>query len=625
MTVAATIQKPRRKRANAKTNKKRQAKAKVSPALVQWRFYVVLFCVITVFVCLAARAAFIQVIQPDRLIEQGDNRTVRVRDNASYRGLVTDRHGQQLAVSVPAQAIYADPKIINDKGALDDVRRWKALADVLETDLDRLVDRVDNPKQRFVYLQRQITPAMARFVDKLAIPGVYLREESKRYYPSGEVSAHVIGFTDVDDKGLEGIERLYNEYLTGTPDKRKIRRDGQGRQIEIIEQESGKKAQDLTLTIDQRIQALAYREIKEATMIYQATSASVVIVDVHSGEVLAMANTPSYNPNNRDSVKSFRVRNRAITDAYEPGSSLKPLAVLAALEFGTAQKDSIIDTNPGWTRMGGSRISDSRNLGEISLTQIIQKSSNMGTSKLALSVKKEFLMDLYYNMGLMSDTGTSMIGESNGIFHERQRWSNFELSTLSFGYGISVTTAQLARMYATIANGGMKMPLKIIKGMDTFEQPERVLSEENAYAVLEMMETVTQKGGSGTKAAVPGYRIAGKTGTSRKAVAGGYGEEYVNIFAGVAPVSNPQIAVVVLINEPGGDKYYAGDTAAPTFSSIVSGALHMLNIAPDAVSAVDANSAKPRRSQTASNNANGHNSSDSAALLTAQAHASEGQ
>lgn len=588
MSISATIQKPR-KRANATKNKKR-ANKNVAPAFMQWRFWVVLGCVIIVFTCLAFRAAFIQVIQPDLLIEQGDNRTIRVRDNASYRGLITDRHGQQLAVSVPAQAIYADPKIIVEKGALSDRRRWMALAEVLEVDVDKLISRVDNPSQRFVYLQRQVTPAMATFVEKLNIPGVYLREESKRYYPVGEVSSHIIGFTDVDDKGLEGIERLYNDWLTGTPDKRKIRQNAQGKQIEIIEQEAGKKARDLSLTIDQRIQALAYREIKEATIVYQATSASVVIVDVHTGEILALANTPSYNPNNRETVKSFRVRNRAVTDAFEPGSSLKPIAVLAALEFGSVEKDSLIDTSPGWARMGGSRIQDPRNFGEISLTEIIKRSSNMGTSKLALSVKKEFLMDMYYNMGLMSDTGSNMIGESSGIFHERQRWSNFELSTLSFGYGISVTAAQLARMYATIGNGGIKTPLKIIRDMASTELPERVLSEENAYAVLEMMETVTQKGGSGNKAAVPGYRVAGKTGTSRKAIAGGYGEEYVNIFAGIAPVSNPQIAVVVLINEPGGDKYYAGDTAAPTFSAIVSATLHMLNIPPDAVTALDANS-----------------------------------
>lgn len=586
MTVSAVLQKPRKPRKPGKRNG-RNPKRNDAPVMVQWRFYVVLGAVVMVFASLAFRAAYIQVIKADVLIEQGDNRTIRVRDNASYRGLITDRNGQQLAVSVPAQAIYADPKVIADKSALLDVPRWRALAKVLNTDFDRLIDRVDNPAQRFVYLQRQITPAMATFVKKLDIPGVFLREESKRYYPAGEVSSHIVGFTDVDDNGLEGMERLYNDWLTSTPGKRRIRRDAQGRQIEIIEQEVGKQAENLMLTIDQRIQALAFKAIKEATAVYKATSASVIVVDVHSGEILALANTPSYNPNNRETVNAFSVRNRAMTDAFEPGSVLKPLAVLAALEFGSAQQDTIIDTSPGWMRLGGSRVKDSRNLGELSLTEVMKYSSNMGTSKLALSVRKEFLMDMYYNMGLMSDTGSNMLGESSGIFHERQRWSKFELSTLSFGYGIAVTTAQLARMYATIGNGGIKMPLSIIKGMETFEQPERVLSEENAYAVLEMLEAVTQEGGTAQEAAVPGFRVAGKTGTSIKAVAGGYGEEYVNIFAGIAPVSNPQIAVVVLINEPAGDLYHAGYTAAPTFSSIVSGALQMLNIAPDAVTAVD--------------------------------------
>ncbi|MFT6702607.1 MAG: cell division protein FtsI (penicillin-binding protein 3), partial [Pseudomonadales bacterium] len=555
---------------------------------MQWRFLTVLFSVILVFVCLAARAAFIQVIEPDLLIQQGDNRTIRVRDNPSYRGLITDRHGEQLAVSVPSKAIWADPKVVNDYNsetgetqALDS-RRFQALAEVLGRDVQSLYDKVDNPKRRFVYIQRQVTPAMANFVEELAIPGVYLRNESKRYYPTGEVSAHVIGYTNVDDKGIEGIEKLYNDWLTGTPDKRKIRRDAKGRQVEIIEQHVGEKAGDLTLTIDQRIQALAYREIKEATIYFKAASASVVIVDVHTGEILALANTPSYNPNNRKTVSNHRLRNRAITDAYEPGSVLKPLAVLAALEYGTVTKDSIVDTSPGWMRLGGSRIEDPRNYGKINLTQIIQKSSNMGTSKLALSVDKNFLMDTYYNMGLMSDTGSNMVGESDGIFHERNRWSDHELSSLSFGYNISVTTVQLARMFATIGNGGVKVPLSIIKSdQPALELPERVVSTENAMAVLEMLESVSQEGGSGVKARVAGYRIAGKTGTSRKAVAGGYGEEYVNIFAGVAPVSDPQIAVVVLINEPGGDLYHAGDTAAPTFSAIVSGTLQMLNVPPD--------------------------------------------
>jgi cell division protein FtsI (penicillin-binding protein 3) len=583
MTVAATLQKPRKRPSNKRGSKGQQAKKKLRPTFVHWRFVLVLIVVLGVFAALASRAAYIQVIKPDYLIEHGDNRTIRVRDVPSYRGLITDRHGQSLAVSVPAQAIYADPKVIADEAGFSDMRLWRALAEVLDMDVDKLVDRVDNPKNRFVYLERQVTPAMADFVKKLKIPGIFLRNEAKRYYPTGEVSAHVIGFTDVDDVGLEGIESLYNTWLTGTPDKRKIRRDAKNRQVEIMEQEAGKKAKDVRLTIDQRIQALAYREIKEATLLYEATSASVMIVDVHSGEVLAMANTPSFNPNNRATVSSHRVRNRAITDAYEPGSALKPMAVLAALENESYQADSIIDTSPGWKRLGGSRIQDGRNLGKINISEVIKYSSNMGTSEMALSMPKEVLIDFYYNMGLMSDTGLNMIGESDGIFHERPRWSDHEISSLSFGYNISVTTAQLARMYATIGNGGIKRPLQIVKDITPVQMEERVMSEQTAQDILLMMETVTTEGGSGIKARVPGYRVAGKTGTSRKAARGGYGEEYVNIFAGVAPVSNPQIAVVVLINEPAGDFYYAGDTAAPVFSKIVSNTMQMLNVPPDAM------------------------------------------
>ena len=557
-----------------------------APATMYWRFVFVVICICLVFTGIGVRAAFIQVIEPDQLIKQGDNRTKRVREAAAHRGLIMDRNGQELAVSIPVQAIYADPKIIAQQNSLADVRRWDALAKVLKNDTQALMAKVSNPKRRFVYLQRQVTPAMANYVDELDIPGVYLRDESRRYYPSGEVSAHVIGFTNVDDKGIEGIEYLFNDYLTGTPDRRYIRRDGKGRQIELLKEKEGKKASDLVLTIDQRIQALAYKEIKKALTVYQARSASALVIDVETAEVLAMVNGPSYNPNNRKNTGAHRIRNRVVSDAFEPGSVVKPLAVLSALEFGVIKKDDIIDTNPGWMRLGGSRVQDSRNYGELDLRSIIQKSSNIGTTKLALSVPKEFLLDTYYNMGLMSDTGMSLLGESAGLFHERSRWSEFELATLSFGYGLSVTTAQLGRMYTTLANGGANRELTIIKH-NNHKKAEQVFSAQNTQAVLEMMESVTQKGGSATKAAVAGYRVAGKTGTSRKAIAGGYGDNYVNIFAGVAPVSDPQIVVVVLINEPGGDLYYAGDTAAPVFSKIMGGALQLLNIAPDGLEATN--------------------------------------
>jgi cell division protein FtsI (penicillin-binding protein 3) len=592
-------------------NSNNQAKVNSVQGILHWRFVVVVASILLVFVGLGIRAAYIQVVSPDLLIKRGDNRTLRTHVNPLHRGLIVDRNGQQLAVSVPVRAIWADPKTIaqsiqeakhkaeKDPGfdlkakQRENTKRWQALAEVLGQDLDKLKAKVSNPQKRFVYVQRQVSPAMAEYVAQLKLPGIYLRDESRRYYPSGEVSAHVVGFTNVDDTGIEGVEKLYNKWLAGAQGSRKIRRDGKGRMVELIEFEEGKKPQDIQLTIDQRIQALAYKELKEAVQYFKATSGSAVVVAVNTGEILALVNSPSFNPNNRSGVSAHRIRNRAVTDAYEPGSSVKPLAVLSALEFGSAKIDSLIDTSPGWMHLGGNIVRDPRNYGEIDLTEIIRKSSNMGTSKLALSVPKEFLLDMYYNVGLMSDSGANLLGESNGIFNERNRWSDFELSTLSFGYGISVTALQLAKMYSILGDGGIKRPLSILKPDEPVES-ERVISEHATQQVLHMMESVLQEGGSAQKASVPGYRVAGKTGTSRKANANGYGEEYVNIFAGVAPVSDPQLAVVILINEPKGELYYAGHTAAPVFAKIMAASLQMLNVPPDdktvsslAVSSVD--------------------------------------
>ncbi|GAB3011552.1 peptidoglycan D,D-transpeptidase FtsI family protein [Bowmanella dokdonensis] len=558
----------------------RQAKKNLKPRLVEWRFMLVAFLVICVFATLVARAAYIQVIEPDSLIQQGDNRTKRTRYTQVHRGIITDRNGEELAVSVPVRAIYADPKIIHDHGGFNDMRRWQALADVLGQDLTAIQQRTSDPRRRFVYIERQVSPAMAEYVEQLDLPGIYLRNESRRYYPAGEVSAQLIGFTDVDDRGIEGIERLYNDWLTGTPGSRNIRRDAKGRQVEILDETQGEAGKDLQLTIDQRIQALAYKELKLAVGTYKAASGSAVVLDIKTSEILAMVNSPSFNPNNRSNVSAHRIRNRAITDTFEPGSTAKPLAVLAALEFGSADLNDVLDTSPGWMRVGGSLVQDGKNYGQLDLTGIIRKSSNMGTSKLALSVPKEHFIDLFYQVGMVGDTGTNLVGESGGIFHERNRWSDFELATLSFGYGLSVTTLQLARMYSILGNGGKKRPLSIVRA-GQLPPAEQVLSKDYAKAMVEMLETVVLDGGTAPKARVPGYRVAGKTGTSRKAVAGGYGEEYVNIFAGLAPVSDPQVVVVILINEPGGDLYYAGDTAAPVFARVMGGTLQLLNIPPD--------------------------------------------
>ena len=551
---------------------------------IRWRLATVFGLIVLVFAGLIARTAYIQVISPDELRKQGDLRTHRQLADTVLRGMITDRNGLELAISVPVNTVWADPQQIVEKNILSKDREWRALADILDTDVAKLKSRITaNPNGRFVYLARHVSPAMSEYIKNLNLYGVYMRPESKRYYPAAEVNAHLVGITNIDDHGLDGIEKLYDDALTGENGKKNILRDAHGRVIEVLSEEAAKEAKNITLSIDQRIQTLAYQELKKAVQYYQADSGSIVAIDVNTGEILAMVNNPSYNPNNRKGVSPSVMRNRAITDTFEPGSTMKPLAVLAALEFGSINADSVIDTSPGWMMFGGRRVRDHANEGEMSVAQVLKKSSNVGTTKIALSMPHEQLLDAFYNAGFSSDTGTGLIGESSGIFYDRRRWSDFELATLSFGYGLSVTTAQLAQMYATIGNGGIRRPLSILK-LDRPNEGERVFSYSSTRQLLKMMETVLDEDGTGSRAAVDGYRVAGKTGTSRKAVAGGYGNDYVGLFAGVAPVSNPQIALAVVINNPKGDNYSGGKVAAPVFSKVMSGALQILNVPSDKTS-----------------------------------------
>jgi cell division protein FtsI (penicillin-binding protein 3) len=484
---------------------------------------------------------------------------------------------------VPVETVWADPKIIFDTNALSMTKHWQALADVLGQDVSELKVRItENPSKRFVYIERKVAPAMAVYIQELKIPGIHLRQESKRFYPSGEISAHLVGFTNVDDKGIEGVERVYDQLLTGENGEKQYRKDGKGRKIEILSVKAATPPEKITLSIDQRIQALAYRELKGAVKAFKATSGSAVVTNVNTGEVLALVNSPSYNPNNRSGVATHRFRNRAITDIYEPGSTMKPLTVLTALEFGSIQKDSIIDTYPGWMRLGGSRVSDPRYLGKITLSELLVHSSNMGTTKLALSVPKNYLIDKFFDVGFSEDTGTGLVGESSGMMHDRPRWSKFELATLSWGHGVAITPIQLTRFYTTLANGGIKMPLTILKQDEASlakQKHERIFSAKNSQNVVELLEDVVNQ--HYTVAKVDGYRVGGKSGTAIKAFAGGYGDDYVGLFAGIAPISDPEIAVVVVINDPGGDLYHGGEVAAPVFSRIMKGTLRLLNVPPD--------------------------------------------
>jgi len=554
-----------------------------NPNTVAWRFYVVLAAVVLIYAGLMARSAYIQVFEPDMLKKQGDNRSLRTNTKTVQRGSIVDRNGHELAISVPVETVWADPKIIFDTNALSMTKHWQALADVLSQDVSKLKLRVtENPSKRFVYIERKVAPAMAGYIQKLKIPGIYLRKESKRFYPAGEISAHLVGFTNVDNKGIEGVERVYDQLLTGENGEKQYRKDAKGRKIEILSVKAVTPPEKITLSIDQRIQTLAYRELKGAVKAFKATSGSAVVTNVNTGEVLALVNSPSYNPNNRSGVAIHRFRNRAITDIYEPGSTMKPLTVLTALEFGSINKDSIIDTYPGWMRLGGSRVSDARYLGKITLSELLVHSSNMGTTKLALSVPKNYLIDKFFDAGFSEDTGTGLVGESSGMMHDRPRWSKFELATLSWGHGVAITPIQLARFYTTLANGGIKMPLTILKqdaASLAKQKHERIFSAENSQNIVELLENVVNQ--HYTVAKVDGYRVGGKSGTAIKAFAGGYGDDYVGLFAGIAPISDPEIAVVVVINDPGGDLYHGGEVAAPVFSRIMKGTLRLLNVPPD--------------------------------------------
>jgi len=558
---------------------------KYKPTTVAWRFYVVLGVILFVYSGLLARSAYIQVIEPDMLKKQGDMRSLRTASKTVQRGSIVDRNGDELAVSVPVETIWADPKIVMQNKALEMKEHWQALADVLDQNVNDLTSRVlRHPTKRFVYIERQVSPAMANYVRQLKIPGIHLRRESKRFYPAGEISAHIVGFTNVDDKGIEGVERVYDQLLTGTNGKQQYRKDAKGRTIEILKVENATQPKNVQLSIDQRIQALAYKELKGAVKAFKATSGSVVVTNVNTGEILAIVNSPSYNPNNRRNTAIHRFRNRAITDFYEPGSTIKPLTVLSALEFGAVNSETIINTSPGHMRLGGRRVSDPRNYGKQTLTDILVNSSNMGTTKLALSLPKEFFLDKFFEAGFGEDTGTGLVGESSGIMHDRNRWSKIELATLSYGMGVATSPLQLARLYSAIANGGIKRSLTILKTTpenNQFNKVERIFSKNNSDKVAKMLEQVVDQ--HVEAAAVDGYRVGGKTGTAFKAMAGSYGNDYVGLFAGFAPISKPELSVVVVINEPSGDMYHGGEVAAPVFSRVMKGALHLLNIAPDKI------------------------------------------
>ncbi|MGB5688798.1 MAG: penicillin-binding transpeptidase domain-containing protein [Woeseiaceae bacterium] len=536
---------------------------------------------------LVARAVYLQVLDKDFLNQQADTRHLRTEKISAHRGTITDRNGEPLAISTPVDSIWVNPKQFAP--AVDNV---PLLARALGVDSQALMSRITRSMDKeFLYLKRHLSPERAGEVLSLKLPGVNVQREYRRYYPASEVTGHLVGFTDIDDAGQEGLELAFNHWLAGESGAKRVLKDRLGRSIENVASiRPPHHGKDLRTSIDLRLQYLAYRTLKAAIKSHNARSGSIVILDVKTGEVLAMVNQPTYNPNDRAQFAAERYRNRAITDIFEPGSSLKPLVVAAALESGQYRPSSIIDTAPGFIVVGPKRIEDTRNLGRVSLTTILARSSNVGITKLAMTLQPDQLWDTMTQFGLGELTTSGFPGESAGMLTHFSNWRPISQATLAYGYGISVTPLQLAQAYAAIGDDGRMRPISLV-ALDQPNRGNQVISEDTATAVRRMLEEVVRPGGTGTKAAVDGYRVAGKTGTAWKFAAGGYSQDkYISIFAGLAPASDPRLATVVVIDEPGGELYYGSDVAAPVFADVMSESLRLLAVAPDATPARDPNS-----------------------------------
>ena len=548
-------------------------------SFLQARYISVLSLILLGLIALVSQAAYVQIVNADSLIDEADKRSLRKQEIQFVRGSILDRNGQLLSVSVPMYSVVADPKFIFDENALKDKERWQKLAEALGISYSNLVKRIEkDPKSRFVYLSRQISPTLAQYVKELKITGIVLKSEARRFYPRVEETAHLIGYTNIDGTGIEGIEKSFDSMLVGKSGSMTYRKDRFGNIVENISDVKKYDAQDVTLSIDEKLQSMVYREIKKAVTENKAESGTAVLVDVRTGEVLAMANAPSYNPNNRVGVKSELMRNRAITDTFEPGSTVKPFVVLTALQRGVVRRDEIINTGP--LILNGHEVKDVAPRDQLSLDGILENSSNRGVSRLALRMPPSALMETYQNAGLGKPTDLGLIGEQSGLLNaNRARWSDIERANVAYGYGLNATPLQIARAYVTLGSFGIYRPLSITK-VDPPVIGHRVFSEKITREVVNMMEKVAIKNG---RAMVEGYRVGIKTGTAKKLENGRYVDKYVAYTAGIAPITDPRYALVVLINDPKAGQYYGGAISAPVFSSIMSYALRSNNVPPDGV------------------------------------------
>lgn len=550
--------------------------------LAPWRRLSVLVVFALAASVLVARAMDIQVLDSTFFEQQGDARHLRVVTIPAHRGDILDRNGEPLAVSTPVNSIWMNPQSVSA-----DDRRLVDLAKLLELKYGLLKQKVsDNPQKEFIYLKRHVSPETAAKVSALGIEGVASQNEYRRYYPAGEVAAHILGFADIDDNGQEGIELAFDDWLKGKPGKKRVIRDRLGRAFDDIERiKDAEPGKEVKLSIDKRLQYLTYRTLKSAVLKHNAVAGSAVVLDVKTGQVLAMVNQPSFNVNDRGQMRPEATRNRAVTDVFEPGSTMKPLSMAAALETGRWKPFYKVETGPGKMQVLGNTIRDTRNYGDIDVSGVIAHSSNVGMSKVVLAINAEQQWDMYQKLGLGAATGGGFPGEATGRLSLGALNNDFERATMSFGYGVSVTSLQLARAYGALADDGLIKPVSFLADAKPVTG-ERIMSVQTARDIRKMMQRVVSAEGTGKLAQVPNYSVAGKTGTVHKFIAGGYADErYLSIFSGMAPADEPQVVMVVMIDEPRNGEHFGGAVAAPVFSTVMAGAMRLLDIAPDRINA----------------------------------------
>ncbi len=552
----------------------------VKPAAFAVRRKLLLGLIMLAMAVLVCRAVFLQVFDTQFLKQQGDRRHIGVVTVPAYRGKIVDRNDVPLAISTPVESVWVNPQHFK----VEEKDKFRQIAKLLKLPIKKTNSILNtNDSKRFAYLKRRVNPVLINKIKNLQVKGVYFEREFKRFYPSGAISAHIIGFTDIDDVGQEGMERAYERSLKGTTGKKRVIRDGRRRAINDKDIENIKApvpGQDIVLSIDQRLQYIAFKALQSGYIEHKAFSASIVVLDAKNGEILAAASQPAFNPNSRKGLKGHLYRNRAMLDIYEPGSTVKPFVVAAALDGGYIDEDIQIETH-GFYRVGRNLVKDIHNYGTLDLMHILKKSSNVAISKIALMMPSEYFWGKYNQLGFGSSANAGFPGESSGELLDFQRWHDFEKATLSYGYGVSTSTLQLARAYTALADNGILHSVSLLK-REIDHDAKRVFTKKTANQVREMLEHVLKKDGTAYQARVDGYRVAGKTGTVKKAMAGGYTEDrYLAVFVGLAPASDPRFVIAVMVDEPSAGKYYGGLVAGPIFAKAMAGALRAYGVEPD--------------------------------------------